>query len=234
MIIRKSYIIIALFSIAIFSACEPDKPEQSIDSPSVQQPIIPTETKETGSGLTEDYSNTYREIWQKPGLVLQLLGGLKGKVVADIGAGSGFFAFRMVESAEKVIAIDVDSRFINYLDSVKVRRLPENLQAKLETRLTTPDSPALKDSEVDVVVIVNTYMYIENHSAYLKTLKRGMKEGGKLLIIDFKKKRTPVGPPSQKREPLYVVENELYDTGFKNILTNDTSLDYQYIVIAEK
>ena len=61
-----------------------------------------------------------------------------------------------------------------------------------------------------------------------------MKEGGKLLIIDFKKKRTPVGPPSDIRQPLFVVENELYDAGYKNILTNDTALDYQYIVIAEK
>jgi cyclopropane fatty-acyl-phospholipid synthase-like methyltransferase len=140
----------------------------------------------------------------------------------------------MVESADKVIAIDVDSRFINYLDSVKVRILPDNLQSKLETRLTTPDSPALQNEEVDVVVIVNTFMYVDNHPAYLKRLKKGMKEGGKLLIIDFKKKRTPVGPPEDIRQPLYVIENELYDAGYTNILTNDTSLDYQYIVIAEK
>ncbi|MCB0652369.1 MAG: class I SAM-dependent methyltransferase [Saprospiraceae bacterium] len=235
MILRNAFLALVLFFVVAFMSCGTDPQEKAVPTPVNPDLVDPAQDGEgEGSGLTEDYSNTYREIWQKPDLVLQLLGGLKGKTVADIGAGSGFFTFRMIESADKVIAIDVDPRFINYLDSVKVRRLPENLQPKLETRLTTPDSPALQNEEVDVVVIVNTFMYIENHPNYLRILKKGMKEGGKLLIIDFKKKRTPVGPPSDIRQPLFVVENELYDAGYKNILTNDTALDYQYIVIAEK
>lgn len=235
MTLRNVFFALGLFFVGTFMSCGADSQEKAVPAPAISDLVDPARDGEgEGSGLTEDYSNTYREIWQKPDLVLQLLGGLKGKTVADIGAGSGFFTFRMIESADKVIAIDVDRRFINYLDSVKVRRLPENLQPKLETRLTTPDSPALQTEEVDVVVIVNTFMYIENHPNYLSILKRGMKEGGKLLIIDFKKKRTPVGPPSDIRQPLFVIENELYDAGYKNILTNDTALDYQYIVIAEK
>jgi cyclopropane fatty-acyl-phospholipid synthase-like methyltransferase len=235
MILRNIFWVLIFAFAAIWTSCEPGTngatdPEHQVQNPMQPQP---TDTEE-GSGVTEDYSNTYREIWQKPDLVLQLLGGLKGKTVADIGAGSGFFTFRMVESADKVIAIDVDSRFTSYLDSVKVRRLPDNQQSKLETRLTTPDSPALEQEEVDMVVIVNTFMYIDNHVSYLKKLKNGLKNGGKLLIIDFKKKRTPVGPPGDLRQPLFVIENELYEAGYKNIITNDTALDYQYIVIAEK
>ncbi len=232
--ILKNIFWVFIFAFAVvWTSCESDT--NGATDPGVLVPEQPEPTDvEAGSGVTEDYSNTYREIWQKPDLVLQLLGGLKGKTVADIGAGSGFFTFRMVESADKVVAIDVDPRFTSYLDSVKVRRLPENQQSKLETRLTTPDSPALEQEEVDMVVIVNTFMYIENHVSYLKKLKNGLKEGGKLLIIDFKKKRTPVGPPSDLRQPLFVIENELYEAGYKNIVTNDTALDYQYIVIAEK
>lgn len=227
---------IMIISLAgLITSCKQDNPGTTDSGIQIHEPAQPEPTnQEKGSGVTEDYSNTYREIWQKPDLVLQLLGGLKGKTVADIGAGSGFFAFRMVESADKVIAIDVDPRFTNYLDSVKVRRLPDNQQSKLETRLTTPDSPALEKAEVDMVVIVNTFMYIDNHVPYLEKLKNGLKDGGKLLIIDFKKKRTPVGPPGELRQPLFVIENELYEAGYKNIITNDTALDYQYIVIAEK
>ena len=235
MTLKNIFWVMLLAVAGIFAACESNNTAGNNVDPANEDPVEPVPTnEEAGSGLTEDYSNTYREIWQKPDLVLQLLGGLKGKSVADIGAGSGFFTFRMVESADKVIAIDVDPRFTNYLDSVKVRRLPESQQPKLETRLTTPDSPALQKEEVDVVVIVNTFMYIENHVDYLKRLKKGLKEGGKLLIIDFKKKRTPVGPPGDLRQPLFVIENELYEAGYKNIVTNDTALDYQYIVIAEK
>ncbi|KAA3640707.1 MAG: DUF1698 domain-containing protein [Bacteroidetes bacterium] len=234
MTLKNIFWVMLLAAAGVFASCESDNPAVTND-PAKEDLVEPVPSnEEAGSGLTEDYSNTYREIWQKPDLVLQLLGGLKGKTVADIGAGSGFFTFRMVESADKVIAIDVDPRFTNYLDSVKVRRLPESQQPKLETRLTTPDSPALQKEEVDVVVIVNTFMYIDNHVDYLRRLKKGLKEGGKLLIIDFKKKRTPVGPPGDLRQPLFVIENELYEAGYKNIITNDTALDYQYIVIAEK
>lgn len=185
-------------------------------------------------GITDDYLNTNRVIWQKPDLVLEQLGDLSGKTVADIGAGTGFFSLRMVEMADKVIAIDIDSRFVNYLDSIKVLELPESLQARLETRLTTPNDPKLRPGEADVVIIVNTYMYIKDRVNYLRTLKSGISDGGRLLIIDFKKKRMPLGPPQEIRVPLFQAEEELYEAGYRDILTNDTSLDYQYIITARK
>lgn len=193
-----------------------------------------TSRKAPKEGIEEDYTNTNRVIWQKPEMVIELLGNLSGKTVADIGAGTGFFALRLAPEAEKVIAIDIDRRFTEYLDSVKVFELPEDMQEHLETRLAQPDDPRLAPNEADVVMIVNTYMYIKNRVQYLKDLKEGIAPGGRLLIIDFKKKRTPIGPPSEIRIPLFQVEEELYEAGYRNILTNDTALDYQYILLAEK
>lgn len=190
--------------------------------------------KPDSEGVTEDYENTNRVIWQKPDLVLNLLGNLKGKTVADIGAGTGFFALRMAQKADKVIAIDVDPRFTAYLDSVKVLELPEHLQSRLETRLAAANDPKLGTEEVDVVTIVNTFMYLPRQVEYLRTLKRGLKPGGKLLIVDFKKKRTPVGPPVEIRTDLHTAEEALYQAGFRNIFANDTALDYQYIITAQK
>lgn len=112
--------------------------------------------------------------------------------------------------------------------------LPENIQSKLEARLASANDPRLKPGEADVVLIVNTFMYMKNRVEYLRTLKKGMSVGGKLIIIDFKKKRTPIGPPSEMRLPIHEVEEALYDAGFNNITTNDTALDYQYFVMAEK
>lgn len=185
-------------------------------------------------GFTEDYLNANRGIWQKPELVIDLLGTIADKTVADIGAGSGFFALRLLPDAGKVIAIDIDPRFINYLDSVRVHHLPENQRNKLETRLASPDDPKLKPEEADIVLIVNTYMYIKDRVAYLRNLRKGIAEGGTLLIVDFKKKRTPIGPPSEYRIPLYQVEEELYEAGYSEVATNDTALDYQYIIISNK
>lgn len=185
-------------------------------------------------GLQEDYENTNRVIWQKPEMVMNLLSDLENKTVADIGAGTGFFALRVAQRAKKVIAIDIDPRFVNYLDSVKVLELPESIQKRLETRLARPDDPLLKPGEADIIMIVNTFIYIKDQRKYLEHLRNILPEGGKLLIIDFKKKRTPIGPPSEIRLPVHVVEEMLYSVGFKNIVANDTALDYQYIVTAWK
>ncbi len=186
-------------------------------------------------GISEDYLHTNRGIWQKPDVVVDLLGDLENKVVADIGAGTGFFTYKILPRAEKVIAIDIDPEFINYLDSLKAINLPESQYWRLETRLAEPEMPApINYQEVDVILVVNTYIYLEDRIKYLESLRENLKPGGKLVIIDFKKKRTPVGPPQDIRMPLYVVEEELYQAGFEYVHTNDTYLDFQYILTAEK
>ncbi|MCO6487519.1 MAG: methyltransferase domain-containing protein [Phaeodactylibacter sp.] len=206
-------------------AIAPDSTPQAASPPPVQ--------KDTAK-ILEDYENTNRVVWQKPEVVIDLLGNLEGKTVADIGAGTGFFALRMAPMAKKVIAIDIDPRFTSYLDSLKSFELPEEIQDRLETRLALPDDPKLAPGEADVVIIVNTFMYIKDQVAYLENLKRGISEGGMLLIIDFKKKRTPLGPPSQIRVPLFEVEEKLIRAGYRDVATNDTALDYQYIVTARR
>lgn len=231
----RSTLVLGLVCLITFN-CQNDR------SSNTDEPNHATATSDTASpgsgrrhpGIAEDYENTDRVIWQKPDLIIDLLGNLSGKTVADIGAGTGFFALRMAPLSKKVIAIDIDPRFVEYLDSVKVLELPENLQSQLESRLAEPNDPNLKPGEADVVLIVNTFMYIKNRSSYLEILKKGMSNGAKLIIVDFKKKRTPIGPPSEIRLPIHEVEEALYTAGFKNITTNDTALDYQYFVMAEK
>jgi SAM-dependent methyltransferase len=192
---------------------------------------IPNEGNFTG--MVADYESKDRVIWQKPELVISILGDLEGKTVADIGAGTGFFTFRLVPKAKKVIGIDIDQRFITFLDSIKVR-LPIEYRSRFESRLAKPENPMLKNEEVNVVVVVNTYGYIENRVAYLKLLKQGMTKGGRLLIIDFKKNNVPVGPSDEFKVSLQQVEKELLSAGFVIGKIDKESLDYQYIMLATK
>jgi len=235
---QHKYLLFFLLCIMLAAACQPDgdsqqNGEETQSHNTDQQPAPKTNSSgKTLAGITEDYENTNRVIWQKPEVVLNLLGDLTNKTVADIGAGTGFFSLRMAKRAEKVIAIDIDPRFTDQIDSLKILELPEDKQDRLETRLANADDPGLKENEVDIIMIVNTFIYIPNKLEYLKTLRRAIAPGGKLLIIDFKKKRTPLGPPSAIRLPLYEVENLLIEAGFSEVTTNDTVLDYQYIVIA--
>lgn len=234
-----STLISLFFLFLILSSCQSDENQQDQNR---ETPVTPATNTDTSldkididkPGIAEDYTNTNRVIWQKPDMIIDLLDDMENKTIADIGAGTGFFAMRIAQKAKKVIAIDIDQRFIDYLDSVKVLELSENVQPKLEARLGNPSDPNLRPGEADVVIIVNTFMYIRDRVAYLNTLKKGISDNGKIIIVDFKKKRTPIGPPSEIRLPLHIVEDALYEAGYRNIVANDTSLDYQYIVTAQK
>jgi len=183
--------------------------------------------------LVADYESKDRVIWQKPDLVISLLNGLEGKTVADIGAGTGYFAFRLVPKAKKVIAVDIDPRFIDFMDSIKVR-LPEAYQRRFETRLAKPNNPMLAPEEVDAVIVVNTYGYLRQRVPYLKILLAGMKPQATLLVIDFKKNSLPIGPSNEFKVALIDVMRELEAAGFQITQVDQESLDYQYIVIAQK
>jgi ubiquinone/menaquinone biosynthesis C-methylase UbiE len=233
-----------LFILCLTSACREDSPIRQ-DQPSLMRdPSPPASTvseplplPKTGAGnfesLVADYESKDRGIWQKPDMVISLLGNLEGKTVADIGAGTGYFTFRLLPKAQKVIGIDIDQRFINFLDSVKVR-LPEQYKQRFESRLAKSDNPMLKANEADAVVIVNTYGYIDNRIAYLKTLFTGMSPGARLLIIDFKKNNLPVGPPDEFKVALSQAEKELHTAGFTIAKIDKDALDYQYIIVAQK
>ena len=184
-------------------------------------------TNKTGiDDLVADYESKDRVIWQKPDMIITRLGDLSQQTVVDLGAGSGFFAFRLVPKVKKVIALDIDQRFITFMDSAKLE-IPTELRSRFESRLVETDNPKLKAGEANAVIIVNTYMYIENRVEYLQKLKTGIAKGGKVLIVDYKEKNIPVGPPVSIKVALSTVEKELKQAGFKQIVSDDTSLDYQ-------
>lgn len=191
-------------------------------------------TPENLPGVDENKYGENRVIWQKPELVLSLLDSLEGKVVADIGAGMGFFTFPLLRKAKKVIAVDIDPNFLHHIDSVKVANLVQKDRDRLETRLVKDEKIPLKDGEIDVAVIVNTFMFIPNHQSYLKELLKKLKPNGTVLIVDFKKRRIPLGPEQPNKIPLFQVENELFEAGFKSITAYDMLLEYQYILVARK
>ena len=172
-----------------------------------------------------------RVIWQRPEMVMQALGDLSGKRVADIGAGTGYFAFRVAAAGAEVIAIDVDPRAVEFMNSEELR-YPEEIQDRFSTRIATADSPQLREGEVDIVMMVNTYGYLQERVEYFKNLQSGMKNGGRVLIIDFKKKETTIGPEVEDRISLQQVQHELAEAGFTIVDVDEESLQYQYIVQA--
>jgi cyclopropane fatty-acyl-phospholipid synthase-like methyltransferase len=171
-----------------------------------------------------------RDAWQKPELVIAALGNLRDKTVMDIGCGSGYFARYLVAAGARVICADVSTDLQAY---VTQWTREDNITAdKLVTRLVPFDSPGLITSEVDLVLIVNTYHHIENRSDYFAKVRRGIKPGGELVVVDFFKRKLPIGPPQRMKLTPDDVTTELRAAGFAQFQLDTTTLNYQYLIHA--
>lgn len=183
--------------------------------------------------IKNDSSANDRENWQKPQMVISRLGDLSVRTVADIGAGTGYFTMRLARKAKKVIAIDIDEKFLNYIDR-RVSKTRDTMEHNIETRLTDADDPSLHPDEADLVLIVNTYPYINDRVNYFQKVWSGIAEGGRLVVIDFKKKKLPVGPNVEDKVSAPMVVTQLDSAGFSPIQIDSSALEFQYMVTAFK
>lgn len=180
--------------------------------------------------LIQRFDNPERDEWQKPNDVMALLNVDSSQTWLDIGSGSGYFSFRLLNAGASVICGDVDDRFLGHIrqkrDSLGI---PAN---KMKLRKLPYNAPNLKEKEADGVLIVDTYHHIEDRIKYFKLVKFGLKDDGKLVVIDFFKKETPVGPPVEMKMSEETVMDELKAAGFTNFEVNDELLPYQYVIVA--
>ena len=184
--------------------------------------------KDSFEELVEKFEDPERDQWQNPDLVIEQLGNIKGKKIADIGAGTGYFSRRLAQKGAAVLALDVDEQFLNFINT----HSPDSLD--IITRKVPFNGPQLDSAEVDAVIVVDTYHHIENRYEYFRDVWRGMKAGGQLMIVDFKKKKTPHGPPTEMRVEGFDVMRELQKAGFIKVVIDVRTLEYQYIIMAKK
>ncbi|MEO1013080.1 MAG: class I SAM-dependent methyltransferase [Bacteroidota bacterium] len=179
--------------------------------------------------LIEKFESPERDVYQKPEKILAYLGNIEGKTIIDIGAGSGYFSVKLAKKGAQVIAADVNDEF---QESLKNRIAKDKLQ-NIELRKIPYDSPNLKDGEVDMAFIVNTYHHIENRPAYFEKVKKGTRDDGELVLIDFFKAEAPVGPPLDHKLSMDIVVTELKKAGYTSFDINVELLPYQYIIRAQ-
>ena len=172
-----------------------------------------------------------REEWQQPDQVVYRLDLKPDDEIADIGAGSGYFAVRLakaVGASGKVYAVDVEQKMLDHIEKRAERENVDNIQ----TVLAEPGDPHLGSASVDLIFICNTLHHIENRGRYYRLLLRALRPGGRLVIVDFHKRKLPVGPPVEMKIEKKVCIKELQSAGFR--LAEDIDLlNYQYFLIFE-
>ena len=185
--------------------------------------------------LASRFDDPSRDVWQKPDQVIGLLGEIEGKTVVDIGAGTGYFTFRLAQKGARVVAVDVNDDFQNFIAEKKKELNYSDEQIILKK--VPFDSPELENSSADAVIIVNTYHHIDNRELYFRKVLDGLVKGGVLMVVDFKKDQQDPeapGPPYQMRISQEQVIEELKQSGFNEFYTDPDLLRFQYVIRAIK
>ena len=127
-----------------------------------------------------------REIFSSRAEVLKAVGLKAGQVVADIGAGTGFFA-KMFSSAVgddgHVFAVDISPVFLKHLR----QRVKADELKNVSVIPCREDSVTLSPDSVDVAFICDTYHHFEFPQATMTSLYNAMRPGGQLIVIDFER-----------------------------------------------
>jgi len=172
-----------------------------------------------------------RAVWQKPDEVVAAL-ALKGnETVVDLGAGSGYFAFRFAAALPggRVIAADIEPEMVRHMHH---RAMTDGVQ-NLEATLIDPGDPAVP-AGADVVFICDVLHHVSDRPAWLAKLAGEMKAGARLVLIEFKEGDLPQGPPAAAKIPRAKLVDLMSAAGLRLSGEHADLLPYQVFLIFEK
>lgn len=176
------------------------------------------------------FDDPKRDEWQQPEKVIAALELQPTMTVADIGAGTGYFAMRLGRALPqgKVIATDLEQSMVDYM---RERAAKERL-ANVEAKQTQPDDPQLGERTVDRVLVVDVWHHLGDRAAYAKKLAAALRDGGRVMVVDFKLDAT-MGPPKQHRLPPEAIIADLQAAGLEAVVA-PVELREQYIVVGTR
>lgn len=179
------------------------------------------------------FENPDRDSYVKPDEVVKALGLKDGEVVADVGAGTGYFSrlfAKAVAPSGTVYAVDIDGEVLGYLAKEAEK---ENLH-NIKTITSHPDDPMLPAKAVDLAFFCDTTHHIAGRVAFYRKLSLGMKDHARMAIIDF-----PPGSPRTGHKPEELIPrsqaiSEAEEAGFKFVNEFNFLAPNFYFLVFEK
>lgn len=170
-----------------------------------------------------------RDQWQRPDRIMDALGVADGSIVADIGAGSGWFSIRLARRVGPqglVYAQDVQQEMLNAI-SRRVQREGLNNVRPVLGRGANPNLPA---NRLDAALVVDAFHEIEDRVTMLTNIARALKSQGRIGVVDFRPEGSGPGPDPEERVSPGDVVRYAERAGLR-LVREEEFLPFQYFLI---
>jgi SAM-dependent methyltransferase len=174
---------------------------------------------------------THREKEEAPSKAIAMLELAPDAVIADIGAGSGYYSFRIAQIIPKgkVIAVDIQQEMLDHLKDESARRNIGNV----EPHLGAIDDIKVDANTLDAVLMVDAYHEFSHPVEMLQSIRSALKPGGRIYLLEYRAEdpRVPIKPLHKMTEAQAVKEFEAL--GF-SYLGNKPGMPWQHLLVFEK
>lgn len=151
----------------------------------------------------------------QPDKIVETLSPRPDQHIADIGAGGGYFSFRLAEKvkAGKVYAIDINEKFLKIISQEAVRRGYTNII----TVKAGNSAPPLPLKSIDLVFMRNVYHHITNRIEYFAELKRVLVDTGRVAVVDFIPDKSLFARITGHCIQVQIIKSEMEQAGYRLI-----------------
>jgi arsenite methyltransferase len=169
-----------------------------------------------------------RDEWQKPDQVIEALWLKEGQTVADVGAGAGYFTTKLAGAVgPKGVVYATDS--IPELLTLVAQRSTESGMPNVRIIESTLQDPQLPYKSTDLAFVCNNLSRVDYVYTFFDNLRHGLKTGGRIAVIDWKK-NSKMGPDPKLRMDQKQVQQIVEGLGFRLIKQYDF-LPHQYFMV---
>jgi len=173
-----------------------------------------------------------REEEEHPTKLLDALDLRRGEIVADLGAGSGYFTFRlspMVGRSGKVLAVEIQEAMLTTLRERAAAMKTTNVEVVQGSEI----DPHLPAGGVDLVLVVDVYHELAYPFEVMAKVLEALKPGGRVVFVEYRKEDPAVRIKEVHKMSVKQLEEEMNAVGLAHVRTVET-LPLQHIVIFEK